>query len=270
MMMTNKTVLLTGASSGIGAATAQYFWQKGWNVAATMRDPQKANLGIDDSRVIYPSLDVTNPDTISSAIAETLAQFGCIDVLVNNAGYALMGPIEGANREQLDRQFETNFFGVVNMMQAVLPIMRQQGNGTIINVTSIGGRIGFPMTAAYHGTKWAVEGVSEAMYYELKPLGIRIKIIEPGGTKTNFINHGATWTTHDHYLETIDRVQRFMKKINDSLPGSEGVAKSIYRAATDGSPRLRYSPHGKILLALHALLPDRLWRSFVETIMLSK
>jgi NADP-dependent 3-hydroxy acid dehydrogenase YdfG len=268
--MMNKTVLITGASSGIGEATAQHFWQKGWNVAATMRDPQKAHLRIDDPRIIYPHLDVTNPDTVSSAIAETLAQFKHIDVLVNNAGYALMGPIEGVNREQLDRQFETNFFGVVNMMQAVLPIMRQQGSGTIINVASIGGRIGFPMTAAYHGTKWAVEGISEAMRYELEPLGIRIKIIEPGGTKTNFINSGATWATHDDYLESIDRVQQFMKKINDSLPSSDGVAKAIYQAATDRSQRLRYSPHGKILLALHALLPDRLWRSLVRTLMLSK
>ena len=266
----NKTVLVTGASSGIGAATAQHFWQKGWNVVATMRDPQKASLGIVDPRVIYPRLDVTDPETIASAISETLARFGRIDVLVNNAGYALMGPIEGATRAQLDRQFETNVFGVVNTMQAVLPVMRQQGSGTIVNVASIGGRIGFPMTAAYHGTKWAIEGISEAMRYELKPLGIRMKIIEPGGIKTNFINGGATWATHPDYQEPIDRVQRFMHKINDSLPGSDGVAKAIYRAATDRSGRLRYSPHGELFLLLHALLPDRLWRSFVETVMLGK
>ena len=144
----------------------------------------------------------------------------------------------------------------------------KQLSGTIVNVASIGGRIGFPMTAAYHGTKWAIEGISEAMRYELKPLGIRMKIIEPGGIKTNFINGGATWATHPDYQEPIDRVQRFMHKINDSLPGSEGVAKAIYRAATDRSGRLRYSPHGELFLLLHAVLPDRLWRSLVETVML--
>jgi NADP-dependent 3-hydroxy acid dehydrogenase YdfG len=266
----NKTVIITGASSGIGAATAAHFWHKGWNVVATMRDPQQASLGIDDPRFICPQLDVTDPDTISSAISETLTRFGQIDVLVNNAGYALMGPIEGATRSQLDRQFETNVFGVVNMMQAVLPVMRQQGSGTIVNVASIGGRIGFPMTAAYHGTKWAIEGISEAMRYELKPLGIRMKIIEPGGIKTNFINGGATWATHSDYQEPIDRVQNFMQQINDSLPGSEGVAKAIYRAASDRSQRLRYSPHGEIFLLLHGLLPDRVWRSLVETVMLGK
>jgi NAD(P)-dependent dehydrogenase (short-subunit alcohol dehydrogenase family) len=266
----NKTVVITGAASGIGAASAKYFWQQGWNVAATMRNPEKVDWYIDDPRVIYLRLDVTAADSIAEAIAETQTKFGQIDVLVNNAGYAQMGPIEGITRAQLDRQFETNVFGVVTTMQAILPIMRQQGSGTIVNVTSIGGRIGFPMTAAYHGTKWAIEGISEAMRYELKPFGIRIKIIEPGGTKTNFIERGATWATHPDYAEPIDRVRRFMLRINDSLPGAEGVAKAIYRAATDRSPQLRYAPHGELWLRLHALLPDRLWRSLVEMIMLGK
>jgi NAD(P)-dependent dehydrogenase (short-subunit alcohol dehydrogenase family) len=264
----NKTVVITGAASGIGAATAKYFWQQGWNVVATMRNPERADLGIADPRLVYLRLDVTDPDSIDSAITETLTKFGQIDVVVNNAGYAQMGPIEGITRAQLDRQFETNVFGVVTTMQAVLPIMRQQGGGTIVNVASIGGRIGFPMTAAYHGTKWAIEGISEAMRYELEPFGIRIKIIEPGGIKTNFIERGATWATHPDYAEPIDRVRQFMLRINDSLPGAEGVAKAIYRAATDRSPRLRYAPHGKMWLWLHALLPDRLWRSLVVTTML--
>ncbi len=136
------------------------------------------------------------PETIRDAINKTLTYFGQIDVLVNNAGYALMGPIEGVTPEQFHQQFQTNVFGVVSTMQAVLPLFQQQGQGTIINVASIGGRIGFPMTAAYHGTKWAVEGLSEAMRYELEPFGIRIKIIEPSGIKTNFIHHGTTWAIH--------------------------------------------------------------------------
>jgi NAD(P)-dependent dehydrogenase (short-subunit alcohol dehydrogenase family) len=268
--MKPKTILITGASSGIGEATAKYFWQQGWNVVATMRDPEKASHWIDEANVFCLRLDVTDPETITAAIAETSAKFGRIDVLVNNAGYALMGPMEGVTREQLDRQFETNVFGVVSTMQAVLPMMRQQGSGTIINVASIGGRLAFPMIAAYHGTKWAIEGITEAMRYELRPLGIRVKIIEPGGIKTNFTDRGTIWTTHPDYAETIGRVQQFMRKIDEFLPEPAGVAKTIYRAATDRSERLRYSPHGEILLRLHALLPDRLWRAFVERMMLSK
>jgi NADP-dependent 3-hydroxy acid dehydrogenase YdfG len=265
-----RTVLITGASSGIGEATAGYFLQKGWNVAASMRSPNQASDWMSGKQIICPRLDVTKPETITAAISETLAQFGQIDVLVNNAGYALMGPIEATSPEQLDQQFQTNVFGVIFTMQAILPIFRQQGHGTIINVSSIGGRIGFPMTAAYHGTKWAIEGISEAMRYELKPFDIRIKIIEPGGIKTNFIHGGTTWATHSEYTQIVTQVKQFMQNINDSLPKPTGVAKAIYRAATDRSERLRYSPNGEIFLLLHALLPDRLWRSLVETMMLNK
>lgn len=264
----SQTVLITGASSGIGQATAKYFIKKGWNVAATMRKPRNASEWTKANNIICPYLDVTDPDSIKSAIAQTLEKFGRIDTLVNNAGYALMGPIEGVTTEELQQQFQTNVFGVVSTIQAILPIFRQQQSGMIINVASVGGRIGFPMTASHHDTKWAVEGISEAMRFELEPLGIRIKIIEPGGIKTNFINHGATWANHPEYTKTIVQVQKFMYKLNDSLPEPNGVAKAIYRSATDRSQRLRYSPHGEILLLFHSLLPDRLWRSLVKTLML--
>lgn len=264
----SSTILITGSSSGIGAATAKYFLDKGWNVAATMRSPEKASSWETNDRIIYPRLDVTEPVSIASAVHQTLDRFGGIDVLVNNAGYAQMGPIEGVTPAQFDRQFQTNVFGVIATMQAVLPLFRQQGHGTIINVASIGGRIGFPMTAAYHGTKWAIEGITEAMRYELSPLGIRVKIIEPGGIKTNFIEGGATWALHPAYSQPIERVQAFMAKIDDRLPAPDRVAQAIYRAATDRSSKLRYSPHAKILLWLHALLPDRLWRSLVTNVML--
>jgi NAD(P)-dependent dehydrogenase (short-subunit alcohol dehydrogenase family) len=266
----NSTMLITGASSGIGEATAKYFLAKGWNVAATMRSPDLAGSWATGTSVFCPRLDLSDPMSIATAIDLTLERFGQIDVLVNNAGYALMGPIEGVTAEQLHQQFQTNVFAVVATMQAVLPLFRAQGHGTIINVASIGGRIGFPMTASYHGTKWAVEGISEAMRYELEPLGIRVKIIEPGGIKTNFINRGAAWAIHPVYAKQIDMVQKFMSKINDRLPEPDGVAKAIYRAATDRSPRLRYSPHGEIVMFFHGLLPDRLWHLLVKSIMLGK
>jgi NAD(P)-dependent dehydrogenase (short-subunit alcohol dehydrogenase family) len=270
----SKTVLITGASSGIGEATAKYFVEKGWNVAATMRSPSSETSSIEDNswkaakNVIFPRLDVTLPETIESAISETIERFGQIDVLVNNAGYALMGPIEGVSKEQLERQFQTNFFGLVSTIQAVLPLMRQQGGGTIINVASIGGRLAFPMVSPYHATKWAIEGLSESISYELRPFNIQVKIIEPGGIKTNFIDRGTTWASHPDYDNLAAGVQKFMGSLNNSLPGPAGVAKTIYRAAIDRSGRLRYSPYGEAFFFLHAILPDRWWRSLIARLMM--
>ncbi|AUT01989.1 short-chain dehydrogenase/reductase [Nostoc sp. CENA543] len=266
----NKTVLITGASSGIGEATAQYFLQKGWNVSATMRLPTKADTLKTAPNIIYPRLDVTVPATIKAAIDETLAQFGRIDVLVNNAGYALMGPLEGVTSEQLQQQFQTNFFGLVNTIQAILPIFRHQKGGTIINVASIGGRLAFPLTSSYHATKWAVEGLSESLSYELQRFGIQVKIIEPGGIKTNFIHRGTVWVSHPDYTMMIENMNSFMKRIDAALPGPEGVARSIYQAANDRSGRLRYSPYGETFFWLHALLPQPVWRSLISNIMLGK
>ncbi|MBW4662557.1 MAG: SDR family oxidoreductase [Drouetiella hepatica Uher 2000/2452] len=264
----DKTVLITGSSSGIGEATAKYFLQKGWNVSATMRSPQKAGDWSKAKNVICPRLDVTLPETIESAVLETVERFGQIDALVNNAGYALMGAIEGVTPEQLERQFQTNVFGLVTTIQTVLPVFRRQRRGTIINVTSIGGRLAFPLTSSYHATKWAVEGLSESLRYELRPFNIQVKIIEPGGIRTNFINHGVTWASHPSYADQVEQVRNVTENINDSLPGPEGVAKTIYRAANDRSERLRYSPHGEAYLLMHAILPDSLWRSLVTRIML--
>ncbi|PSN07406.1 hypothetical protein C7293_30610 [filamentous cyanobacterium CCT1] len=159
----NRTILITGASSGIGEATAQRFIRQGWNVAATMRSPQIVKPWTKAPKVITPYLDVTDEPSIAAAVEETLHQFGAIDVLVNNAGYGLTGPLEGISTPQLTQQFHTNVFGLVAMIQSVLPIMRRQNQGTIINVSSIGGRVAFPFASAYHATKFAVEGLSESL-----------------------------------------------------------------------------------------------------------
>lgn len=264
----SPTILITGASSGIGEATTKYFIEKGWNVAATMRSSENVGNWANEKSVICPRLDVTDPISITSAIDLTIETFGSIDVLVNNAGYALMGPIEGVTTEQLHQQFQTNVFGVVSTMQAILPIFRQQGHGTIINVASIGGRIGFPMTASYHGTKWAIEGISEAMRFELEPLESALKLLNRAASKQILlimVQPGQAIRPMPNRSS-----EKFMNKINDILPEPDGVAKAIYRAATDRSPRLRYSPAGKTLLLLHGLLPDRLWRLLVKTMMLGK
>jgi NAD(P)-dependent dehydrogenase (short-subunit alcohol dehydrogenase family) len=263
----SKTVLITGASSGIGEATAKYFLQKGWNVAATMRSPTHVPDWTTAENIICPRLDVTLSETIEMAVHETVERFGRIDVLVNNAGYALMGALEGVTLEQLERQFQTNVFGLVSTIQTVLSIMRQQRSGTIVNVASIGGRLAFPLASSYHATKWAVEGLSESIRYELRRFKIQVKIIEPGGIRTNFINHGSAWANHPNYADLVERVKQFSEELNDSLPGPEGVAKTIYRAANDHSERLRYSPYGEAYLLMHAILPDSLWRFLVRRMM---
>lgn len=218
--------------------------------------------------VICPYLDVTEQDSIHSAIQETVDRFGKIDALVNNAGYALMGPIEGITSAQLEKQLQTNVVGLVSTIQAVLPLMRSQRSGTIVNVASIGGRLAFPLTSAYHATKWAVEGLSESLRYELQDFNIKVKIIEPGGIKTNFIHGSTVWAESAPYSELTAQVRAFSENINDSLPGPDKVAKAIYQAACDRSHKLRYSPHGQAFLLIHALLPDRIWRMLVTRMML--
>ncbi len=180
----SKTIFITGASSGIGRATAELFAEKGWNVVATMRRPEKgqdlaAHDGIDVLR-----LDVTDEASIRQSVAETIEKFGRIDVLLNNAGYGSIGVAEFADIQETRRLYETLVIGLIEVTKAVLPNMRANRSGVVINVSSVGGRITFPLMSLYHGTKWAVEGFSEALSFELAPLGIQVKILEPGAIST--------------------------------------------------------------------------------------
>ncbi|MCL2318378.1 MAG: SDR family oxidoreductase, partial [Methanomassiliicoccaceae archaeon] len=181
-----KTVMITGSSSGIGKETARIFQKKGWNVIATMRDPNAEEELHTLENVKVVKCDVTDLDSISSAVKEGIAAFGKIDVLVNNAGYYAIGPFEAATHEQIEKQFDTNLLGVINMTKEVLPYLREQRSGTIVNVSSIAGMVTFPLHSLYNSTKWGVEGFSEALRYELRPFNIRVKIIEPGVIKTDF------------------------------------------------------------------------------------
>jgi NADP-dependent 3-hydroxy acid dehydrogenase YdfG len=260
-----KTVLITGASSGIGEATVRQFQGEGWNVAATMRSPQK--LAQDSTsitqldRVICPKLDVSDVDSIQGAVAQTLDAFGQIDVLVNNAGYALLGPFEATDPEQIRQQFDTNVFGLMAVTRAVLPHFRDRNAGTLINVASIGGRMAFPLYSSYHATKWAVEGFSESLQYELEEFNIRVKIIEPGPIKTDFygrseaIAQKAGLTAYDGIVQ---KVTPNLKKAGQGGSPPEVTAKIIYTAATDGSQKLRYPAGGNagLLLFLRRIARD--------------
>lgn len=265
MAREQKTVLITGASSGIGAATAELFASEGWNVAATMRRPSGSTIE-GASRVAVLRLDVTDAASIETAVAETLARFGGIDVLVNNAGYGLNGPLEALSGEQVDRQLATNVAGLIAVTQRIIPIMRQRRSGTIVNISSIGGIVAFPFASTYHATKFAVEGLSESIRYELAPHGIRVKLVEPGGIKTGFMD-AIEWGRHPAYEPQLGSMIDLTKRLNEKLPGPEAVAGVILKAATDRSGRLRYTAKAGPYLFLNALLPDRLWRGMVGSML---
>ncbi|WP_166417968.1 SDR family oxidoreductase [Cochlodiniinecator piscidefendens] len=238
-----QTILITGASSGIGKVTATHFQAKGWNVVATMRDPKDgAELArLDNVQVVR--LDVTNSDSILSAVAHALEHFGQIDALLNNAGYGAYGPLENFEMDRIRRQFDTNVIGLLEVTKAVLPHMRERKSGTVVNISSIGGQMTFPLGSLYHGTKFAVEGISEALHYELEAIGIKVKIVQPGMIATDFGQRSLDFANEpaiDEYQKVVGAVMAAFG--NQSFPPSnpEIVAEVIWNAITDGSKQLRY------------------------------
>jgi NAD(P)-dependent dehydrogenase (short-subunit alcohol dehydrogenase family) len=264
-----KTVLITGASTGIGRSCALLFHRQGWNVVATMRNPSQVADFNDLDNVLCLPLDVTQTATINSAIAAAIERFGAIDAVVNNAGYSLVGAFEACEPEQIERQFATNVFGLMAVTRAILPHFRDRQRGIILNVASIGGKLTFPIYSLYHSTKWAVEGFSESLQYELRPFNIKVKIIEPGPIKTDFYTRSNTiasqpgLTAYDRYLQTT---LPQMNRAGETGSPPEVTAAVIYRAATDGSWKLRYPAGGNagFLLTLRKLLPDALFTAFVR------
>ena len=240
----NKTVLITGSSSGIGKATAIYFQQKGWNVIATMRSPEKEeDLGKLDN-VLVTRLDVQDHDSIRLAVQNGIERFGKIDVLVNNAGYGAYGPLEAFPMEKVRRQFEVNVLGLIDVTKEVIPHFRKNKDGVIINISSVGGRMTFPLGALYHGTKFAVEGISEALSYELSQIGVKVKIVEPGAIKTDFAGRSFDFMNDESLSEYQPVVTNLMQEFQEVLKNvSEPklVAEVILEAATDGTQKLRYT-----------------------------
>ena len=238
-----QTILITGASSGIGKATALHFQARGWNVVATMRKPgDVTDLDVLDN-VFVTRLDVIDSASITSAVAAATGRFGAIDALLNNAGYGAYGPLESFEMERIRRQFDTNVFGLLEVTKAVLPHMRARKSGTIVNISSIGGQMTFPLGTLYHGTKFAVEGMSESLHYELETVGIKVKIVEPGMIATEFSGRSFDFANDPAMDEYQPIVGTFMGAMgNNAMEPSapELVAEVIWNAVTDGSDRLRY------------------------------
>lgn len=255
-----KTILITGSSSGIGRATALYFAERGWNVAATMRDPSKADPVFQHPQISVFALDVTHPESIARAVSDTLNRYRKIDVLLNNAGYGLFGPMEALAGQQIQQQFATNLFGLIGVTQQVLPAMRDAGEGLIINVSSIVGRFALPYASSYVATKFAVEGLSESMRYELDPFHIRVKMIEPGSIATEFGKDGKQIAVSAPYQTSMNTFLAVFAKGNSAGAEPGEVAKVIFRAANDSSNRLRYLAKPGPFFWMNRMLPDAAWR----------
>ncbi|AMR30165.1 short-chain dehydrogenase/reductase [Mucilaginibacter sp. PAMC 26640] len=240
----NPVWFITGCSTGFGRELAKMILEKGWNAVVTARKPEQVQdlLKGYESTSLLLTLDVTDKAQIAKAVAATQAKFGKIDVLVNNAGYGYFTSIEEGEEDKIRAQFETNFFGLVNMTQAVLPGMRKNKSGHIINFSSIGGLRAFTATGYYHATKFAVEGLSESLSQEVAPLGIKVILVEPGPFRTDWAGRSTsrTETQLDDYKETVG------KRMNVSLEGSGKQAgdpirgcQAIIDAVASDKPQLR-------------------------------
>ena len=248
----NKTVLVTGTSSGYGKATAQLFLDRGWNVVATMRQPRPEVFGSQNDRLKVLSLDVTNSESVRNAIGEAVAAFGAIDVIVNNAGIGVVGAFEATPMTTVREVFETNTFGVMAMTQAVLPLFRERKAGVVVNVTSSATLARMPLAAAYTASKAAIEGFTGSLAFELEFFNVHVKLVEPGyGPTTRFTSNGTSrmqGLIPEAYAPFADPI--FAAFARPAAVTSEAdVAEVVWRAANDTTGQLRF-PAGADALAL--------------------
>ena len=247
-----KVAIVTGSSSGMGFETSLILARNGFYTYATMRklegEGSKHLADITKSENLplqIIRLDVNDDKSVKEAINTIVKEKDRIDVVVNNAGYDLMGALEETSMEEIKGQFETNLFGAIRVLQAVIPIMRKQKAGTIVNITSLGGRVSFPLNSAYHATKFAFEGLSESIQYELEPFGIKIIVIEPGGVGSNFMNNlkmasNASDPSNSPYGSFQNSISEYFKQWLQSAIHPSEVPKTILHAVTSDNPEFRY------------------------------
>jgi NAD(P)-dependent dehydrogenase (short-subunit alcohol dehydrogenase family) len=273
-MTTKRAALVTGCSSGIGRATALALATEGFTVYATARKPQSlADLA--DRGLHVLELDVTDEQSMAAAVVAVEAAHGHVDVLVNNAGYALQGPVEDVSMDAIRAQFETNVFGLVRLTQLVLPGMRAAGSGRIINIGSMGGRFTFPGGGFYHASKHAVEAVSDALRLEVAPFGVHVSLVQPGPVTSAFVESAVDTVDigdgpySEFRSDLVDRYREAYDGSSSSMEVSpEKVADVVVRAATSNHPRARYAvgTMAKTLITSRRLLPDVAWDRVVRSV----
>jgi NADP-dependent 3-hydroxy acid dehydrogenase YdfG len=270
--MASKAVLITGCSTGIGRKTAEHLADRGWTVYATARRPDSL-AGLEQKGCRTLALDVTDEGSMQAAVRAVEEAEGAIGVLINNAGYSQSGAVEQVPTDQVRRQFETNVFGLLRMCQLVLPGMRGQGWGKIVNISSMGGRLVFPGGGIYHATKYAVEAISDAMRWEVRGFGVDVILIEPGLIKTEFGDtaaHSVTETAQDGPYADFNRLVAQTTTgayEGRGAVGPEAVAKRIEKAISRRRPRTRYpiTAGARVLLGVRRALPDRGWDALMRT-----
>ncbi len=266
-----KVVLITGCSSGIGCDLAQRLAQAGYNVAATARKPQTLQ---DLDVALKLPLDVTRSESIRQAVEQTIQQFGRIDVLVNNAGYAVRGAVEEVPVEQAQQMFDANLFGVMRMIQAVVPHMRQQKSGRVINISSVVGKMVTPANGIYSASKFALEGLSDALRLELEPFGIQVVVVEPGSTRTQFYstveaNAQAIFSNPaSPYQPLYQQYQKVTDGMRQQEVGPEAVSRVVQEAIETPKPKARYVAgfpfSGRLVLFLGDFAWDRVVRQLFK------
>jgi NAD(P)-dependent dehydrogenase (short-subunit alcohol dehydrogenase family) len=233
-----QTIFITGASSGLGKAAVILFQRKGWKVIATMRHPEKETELSQLEGVTLLPLDVTNPAQIAATAQLAIAQG--VDVVFNNAGYGLIGPLEAISDEQLVRQLDTNLLGVIRVTKAFIPYFREKKSGVFIATTSIGGLVSFPLGSTYHATKWALEGWTESMSFELGTFGVQIKTVAPGGIQTDFAGRSLDLNSAPAYESMVQTLMGGFEGMMAHASTAEQIAEVVYEAATDGKDQVRY------------------------------
>ncbi|WP_421851622.1 SDR family oxidoreductase [Oricola sp.] len=267
-----KTILITGCSSGIGRMTAKFFQEKGWNVIATVRDKPEEDTELNAlDNVLVTALDVTKLDTIEAAMAAGIERFGAIDVLLNNAGYGAYGILEATPEHKIRMQFDVNVIGPLLCTKVVLPHMRARGEGTIINISSMGGKVTFPLGTLYHGSKFAVEGMSEALSFELAAIGVKVKMIEPGMINTNFAETTGSLLdidpSQEDYTPFLEKVLAGMQQAGSQHSEPIIVAEAVWKAATDGTDQMRYiaGPDAEQLISARKAMEDPEYLAMVRS-----
>ncbi len=263
-LIMKKTVVITGSSSGIGKATALYFAAKGWNVAATLRTPEKESELTKINNIKLYALDVTSSASVENALKLIQKDFGRIDVVVNNAGFGADGVFESMSDEFIEKQFNTNVFGLMRVTREAIKMMREQKGGSIVQIASVGGRVAFPLYSIYHGTKWAVEGFTESLQYEIAQFNIKLKLVEPGAIKTDFYGRSRAFIKPAYtnaYDTLVKQCEAVSMDAGEKGAPADAVAQVIFKAANDQSTKMRYpiAYPANVLLPLKRMLPERLF-----------